>query len=381
MLQRQAPLKILHVIDNLALGGTQRLMLDLLGELHRRGFSQRLVVMSHASRTYAGYQPAVDPEYLNQEDDYRRPAAVWRCSKALRRHIKRWSPDIVHSYLWLSNFIGVLATRGTRARHLWHIVDRRSWQASRRLRHRLRRLALRLLLVGSRTRFMAVSESARQYACEHMRWKPEHIRVAYNSIDASRFVADRAQRAGLQNHTPVIGVAGRLVEEKGHRYLFEAAAILRNSGHVSRLLITGNGPDRETLGELASQLNIESSVEFLGEVPDMPSFYRRLDLFVVPSIHSEGLPTTILEAMASGIPVVVTDVGGATEAVRDDEEGLVVPPRNPSALAAAIQALLESPDRANRLAEQARRRVAEMFSLEAMTDAVLRAYDDLMKGW
>jgi len=374
------PMRVLHVIDDLNLGGAERLMVDMLHGLANRQIELRLCVVRDSSTRFAGHELPVEPVYLGFSGEYRNPLAVWRCAQRLRSVVQREAPQVVHSHLWLSDYLTALAVRRTTARHISHIVDRREWQTSRRLRHRLRRWQTRRAFRKADSRFLAVSAAARDFACANMGWHASHVRVVYNSIDVSRFGANGGLATAPETRLPVVGTASRLAEEKGHPYLLEAAAQLRERGYGFRLLITGNGPEMRHLAELGNELGVADLVEFVGRVPDMASFYRKLDIFVVPSIRAEGLPSTILEAMASQKAVVVTDVGGATEAVRHESEGLVIPPRDATALADAIERILVTPDFAASMAAAARQRVYQMFTVERMTDQVIDAYRDILNG-
>lgn len=145
----------------------------------------------------------------------------------------------------------------------------------------------------------------------------------------------------------------------------------------ARLVMVGDGPLRPTLEARARDLGLNGAVRFLGAVPRAASFLPHFDVFVLSSVW-EGMSNSLLEAMAAGRPVVATRVGGNPEVVVDGETGLLVPPRDPRALADAVLRLLGDPALAGRLGEAARRRVESQFTLEQMVSRMQELYDQLL---
>ena len=183
-----------------------------------------------------------------------------------------------------------------------------------------------------------------------------------------------------------IVVPARLVEKKGHRYLLDALAILRREGgDAPPCLVVGDGPLRRALLDQRTALGLEATVEFAGQLPHdrLLELYRkgRVAAVVLPSIVArdgdrEGIPVALMEAMAHGIPVITTRTGGNAELV--EEAGLLVPPEDASALAAAIRTLLADPARAAHLAAAARRRVEERFGGDAIARELERHWRDAL---
>jgi glycosyltransferase involved in cell wall biosynthesis len=183
-------------------------------------------------------------------------------------------------------------------------------------------------------------------------------------IDLGRFDVERRPHQGH-----VIGNVARLVEQKDQRALVDAApAILERFPHA-RFVVVGDGPLRGELEERAARLPFE----FLGARPDVPALLAGFDVFAFPSLF-EGLCLAVIEAQAAGVPVVATPVGGIRETVVEGETGVLVPQRDPAALAAAVCRLLDDSALAERLAAEARRRVHERYSVERMVDATRALY-------
>jgi len=209
-------------------------------------------------------------------------------------------------------------------------------------------------------------------------------------IDLARFSkvpADGTLRTdlGLRSDNRVITFIGRLVEEKGIFDLVRAMALVAEAAPEARLLFVGGALSSERARRterrarlLVRNLGIDSLCVFVGIRRDIPAILSISDVFVLPS-YREGMPVTVLEAMAAGKPVVATDIRGCREEVVDGVTGLLVLPGDPRSLAKAITALLVDPDRARKLGEEGRRRVETEFDQERVIDEQVRLYEHLLK--
>jgi glycosyltransferase involved in cell wall biosynthesis len=190
--------------------------------------------------------------------------------------------------------------------------------------------------------------------------RPSH--VVPLGIDLERFASGKP---ALPKGAPLVGNVARLAPQKDHATLIEAARLVPGA----RFAIVGDGELRADLERRAQGL----PVLFTGARDDVPDLLASFDVFAFPSLY-EGLCVAVIEAQAAGVPVVATPVGGIRETVVDGETGLLVPPRDPRALAAAIHRLLDDRELACRLADEARRRVGERFSEQRMVEETLRVY-------
>ena len=213
--------------------------------------------------------------------------------------------------------------------------------------------------------------------CQDLQVPESKVRVVQNGIQLANFgrPPDFALRAMLTGgiDRPIVFTPARLHSQKGHMYLLEAAALVPDALFV----LAGDGPERDRLEAFARRLGIEGRVRFLGHRRDIPQLLASCDLFVLPSLY-EGLPVTVLEAMAAGKPVVATDIGGTDEAVMHGATGLLVPPGSPVDLATAIRTLLSDQRLAARLAEAGRAWAVQEFSSASMVRGVTRVYDELI---
>jgi len=176
----------------------------------------------------------------------------------------------------------------------------------------------------------------------------------------------------------VIGCAARLVLAKGIVYLLEAVRLLRPEIPQVRLEIAGSGPEQARLQTQARRLGLEGCVCFLGWRADVRDLMSQWDVFVLPSLE-EGFGLAAAEAMAAGLPVVASAVGGLQEIVQDGETGYLVPPRDPVLLAARLRSLLLNPGLQNAMGTAARARVREQFSPPKMVHAITEIYDGLLR--
>jgi len=223
------------------------------------------------------------------------------------------------------------------------------------------------------TLVVAVSEAIKRHLCAQG-MRPEKIRVVYNGIEVDEIdpipLVEAKRALGYEEHTPLIGVFGRLSPEKGHTTALEAMFVILKRVPGARLVITGTGRDREELESSAEALGIRDNVDFAGFVPSVREYQAACDVVLVPSLK-EGLPTAALETMALERPVVATDVGGLPEIVVDGETGLLVGAQDPGALAEAVVQLLEDPTFAARMGANGRQRVRERFNIEKQLPELL----------
>jgi glycosyltransferase involved in cell wall biosynthesis len=228
---------------------------------------------------------------------------------------------------------------------------------------------------------LAVSERVKEYLIKEIGLDPAKIRVVPNGVDLAAL--DGAQpravvrrELGLPEEAKVIGLVGRLDHwGKGHKELFQALADWPGPEGPQALII-GGGRRLAEVQALAANLGLADKVHFLGTRSDVPDLLRALDVFVLPS-YSEGLSLALLEAMAGGLPVIATAVGGTPEVVSDGVTGLLIPPQDAGALTAALQRLLADPALAARLGANARREVQEKFSLERLGREINEIYGEL----
>ena len=233
------------------------------------------------------------------------------------------------------------------------------------------------MVLGAYRRIIAVSEEVRRRYATDLRVPARKLVVVRNAIRIPPTVPapDPASRAALLDGRPdyLVLTPARLHPQKGHTYLLQAAAQVPNATFV----LAGDGPLRPALEAEARDLGVAGRCIFLGERTDVAHLLAAADLFVLPSLF-EGLPVSVLEAMAAERPVIATAIGGTDEAVAHERTGLLVPAKDPAALAAAIRRLQDDPAAAHRLAVAGRARVEREFSAAATAGQVMAIYDQVL---
>jgi len=240
-----------------------------------------------------------------------------------------------------------------------------------------RRVAYRF--VARQSTMVAVSADLKRFLMERIGIPAGDIRVVHNGIDLSRYAVhegnnDVEAELGISAGQPVIGTVGNLFAVKGQTYLLRACKRLAGEFPTFVLLIAGEGDQLDLLRKEASVLGISGNVKFLGFRDDVPSLLQAMDVFVLPSL-SEGLPLSVLEALALEKPIVATNVGGVPEIMEDGVTGYLVPPRNPDVLSEKIRLLLRHPDIASEMGRAGRKRVEEAFSLKQMIQEYQLVYE------
>jgi sugar transferase (PEP-CTERM/EpsH1 system associated) len=365
------PIRVMHVLFALRMGGAELGVVKLANGLTH----SRVTTAICSCKPSDSLKTRLAPEVSLIEFD-RRDGQDPRLVLQLARLFRRERPDIVHTHSWGTLLEGFVAARLAGVPHVVHgehgtmeMRGRSVW-----LQRWAWKRADRVLSVSSR---LAESMSA------HVRYPLDRIRVIRNGIDTDRFSPEHRLSAraalGFDTDDVVVGTAGRLVPVKDHATLLRALGSLRSRGRRFKALIAGEGPLREPLLAAAEDEKLTGSVQFLGARDDIERVLAACDVFVLSSV-SEGLSNTILEAMASGVAVVATHVGGADELVEDGRTGLLVPPSNPNRLAEAIESLLSDAPRRRAMGLAGRQRARQEFSLERMVAAYEALYSGLVDG-
>jgi glycosyltransferase involved in cell wall biosynthesis len=226
-------------------------------------------------------------------------------------------------------------------------------------------------------RYLAVSREIADELVERLGWPAAKIEVVYNAVDLARIEVEAPPgmrgELGGGGQGPLVLTPARLDAQKGHRTLFEAIPQVPDATFV----LAGEGPERERLEALAAQLGISDRVRFLGRREDVPELLAACDVFALPSLY-EGSSLAVLEAMAAGIPIVSSAIGGTEELVEDGRSGLLVAPGDAEALAAALRRVLGDPGLRKSLAGHARERVEAGLTREATADQVTGVYRELL---
>ena len=363
---------ILHFTDSDQFGGTERALLQVLAGLDR---SRWRPVLLH--RPESGLAPLLqEARHLGVElrtVPQLRGAQGWARLPALVQQIRRERAEVFHAHLtWpLACRMGLLGAALARVpavvatAQLFVDLPPSGWTT---MQHRV--------VSACVDRYLAVSRQVAAQLRERFGVRADKITQVPNAVALDRFpraVSPAPARPTDPAVPHTVLTVARLDPQKGLHDLVAAAALVPEA----RVMVVGEGPERPALETEIARLGLGDRVHLLGFRSDVPDLLAASDLFVLPSLF-EGLPLSILEAMAAGKPVVATAIGGNDEAVVDGATGLLVPPGDPQALADAIRALLRDPERRRRLGEAGRRRAEAEFSATAMVRRVAAVYDELL---
>lgn len=349
-------LRVVHLTPGLDMGGLEKLLVEFARHADRRRFALRFVSLGQRGVLADDIEACGWPVAALGEADGLRPGLVLR----LARRLRHAQVDVLHTHDDRAHLYGTLAGRLARVPAIVHTRHGRSPQLSRR----------QTMFVNAASRyidsFVCVSEdSARLARANGVR--ADKVCTIRNGIDVRRFAYQ-----GPNGEGPALIVA-RLSPEKDIDTLLRAAALVVAQESAFRLEIAGDGPCLSALRQTCTALGLDEHVRFLGQVREVPALLARARLFVLSSL-SEGISLTLLEAMARGLPLVATRVGGNPEVIAEGETGFLVPPQNPSALANALLRLWRDRSLCIRLGEAGRRRVEVDFDVRRMVAEYERLY-------
>lgn len=364
-----APL-IAHVVNSLAIGGLENGVVNLVNASGGR-FRHAIVCMTSDGPLRHRLRSDVEVVTLGKRPG-QDPWAFLRLVRVLRR----MEPLIVHSRNWPA-FDAVPAARVARVPLVVHGEHGR--EAVDPDGRNTRRNRIRRALAPFVSQFVCVSDDLRRWLIEDVRLLPSKVQTIHNGVNLARFghagQVESRMKLALPAHVPIIGTVGRLDPVKNQAGLIRAFATVRATHPEAVLVIAGDGPCRSALQQAATALGQADRVRFLGSQDDIPTVMSALDVFALPSL-GEGISNTLLEAMATGLPVIATRVGGNPELVDDGVSGVLVPREDHEALAAAIATYVRDPALRGRHGLVSRQRATAHFSLDRM----VQAYSDLYSG-
>lgn len=371
-------LRVVHLIDSLNPGGAERFTMHIVARLDGERFDRTLVPTRATQDWWPGDTRAEAMRELNQGG-----VRIVELGRSERFDLRAWGPlltllreektDVLHAHMFGSSLWGAIIGRLARV----PVVIAHEHGSPPDL-PKVRRDLDRYVIGRSVDAYLAVSEIERRQLVDD-RGIPSHkTRVLPNGIEAPTVDASRDVRAelGIAPDAPVLGAVGVLRPEKAHAVLLRAAARLLPTTPGLRVVIVGDGEERETLEPLAEELGLGDAVLFTGIRTDVPEILRAFDVAVNAS-HREGSPLSVMEYMEAGLPVVATAVGGVPEIIQDGVHGRLVEPGDDEALAAAIADVLADREAAAEMGRRGRERRREHFDLGAVARRLEALYEEL----
>jgi glycosyltransferase involved in cell wall biosynthesis len=376
-------IRIVYLLPNVESGGTERHVLALARSLDRSRFSLSLVTTAGGGTLYKEFSEILPVTVMGEPEHGRRfrtgPLEHVKTIRALVRMLRENLPDILHAYLPAANVIGPVAAKLAGAGRV--IISKRALSDYKAKFPILRKVEpLGNLLADV---ILVNSDAVRRDVERTESFHEGKFRKIYNGVaPVSAWTREEVERFRASQEIPrcatVVLTVSNFYSYKGHKDLVEAAPrVVATRPEVLFLLVGRDSGTMERTRERVRQLGLEGHVRFLGNRADVPDLVRASDLFVHPS-HEEGFSNAILEAMAGGLPVVACEVGGNPEVVRDDVTGLLVPPRDPERLAAAMRGLLDDGEKRRRMGEEGRRRASEEFPLDRMVKEMEALYESVL---
>ncbi len=357
-------------------GGPETLILSVLQGIDTSKFNINVVVLQELKASENFFESNIKSLGFNAD------RIVWRnfifflpSFFKLISLIKKHNVNIIHTHDVRSDFMGLIAGKML---GIPVVTSVHGW-IGRSLKERIHDFFDKLIVRFAST-IIANSKAMQRYLVR-LKIQERKVRTIHNAVDLSNFMSAEGSEStkmelGLNSGFPIIGTVGRLDVEKGHEILLEAAQEVIQSCPEAAFVIAGQGPIESDLKKTAEKLKLSQRVTFTGYFRNLSKILGIMDIFVLPSL-SEGLPLTLLEAMAAGKPIVATDVGGVPELIINGQTGLLVKSRSARELSKAILELVQNKEKARGLGEKAREAVLNNFSSEVMIKKLEDVYESV----
>jgi glycosyltransferase involved in cell wall biosynthesis len=363
--------KVLQLISSSGYYGAENMLLNLCSSQQKARCQNSLMIFYNVHAPNVEFYERARRRGLSVRMVHCQGRADWRAVRQIEECIQEDGIQLVHTHGYKADLYGYVAARrsgkpivatghnwlgGTAALGIYNHLDRMALKRFQGLAAVSDSVAQRLLASGVPAR---------------------KIRTIANGIDVQTF--ERAHPSPVLNFdgSKVVGMVARLDLQKGFEYLLRAASELRGDFPGLKVVIVGEGPDRREIEGMIQRFGLQSNVILAGQHSDMPGIYAAMDVFVLPSLN-EGLPMTILEAMAASRPVIATRVGAIPRVIQDGETGLLVDPGDTDGLRNALARLLADSDLCSRLGAAGHDWVSRNYTSEAMALKYRQMYDDVL---
>ena len=359
-------MKILQILPELNVGGVERGTLDLARYLVDHGHGS--VVVSNGGSLVASLEAQGTRHYklpVHRKNFF----TAWHCMKDLRRIIVEEKIDVVHARSRVPAWIAYFATRKTDAEFVTTCHGYYSQNFMSRI-------------MGWGKFVIVISDVIGRHMIEHFGVHARNIRLIHRSVDLDKFKF-RPREQGKSS--VVISIIGRITPLKGHAWFLKAMAKVIRLMPFVRVRVIGDAPAekqdyKEGLMLLTRRLGISAQVEFLGNRSDIPQLLNESDILVLSTVTQEAFGRVLIEAQAVGVPVVATKVGGVSDIVEHEKTGLLVLPKDPEGIAAAVMRLINDRKLADAITVEARQRVESKYTIAQMASKTLAVYDEAMRS-
>lgn len=371
----QKKITVMHLINSYSLAGAENLVFDLVTKMDKGKFTILLCSIGNGKKEVkdkicTGMKAnEINTLSLNKPPCKKRLSSILK----LHRFLKENQVDILHSHCPSPDFYGKFAAFLARIPLVFSTIH--NVQGYSALHENI--------LNHLTTRYVAISETVKQYATSQLKISPTKIEVIYNAVDIDKFTGisvDRKlllKKLGIPDGRKIVTTIGRVTEQKGHSYLIEAAEeVLKELPNVHFLIVGDELAQPDLSKDLKKKVKtkkLQDNILFAGVRTDIPEILSITDIFVLPSLW-EGLPVALLETMAAGIPIIATSVGSNPEIVTDGVNGFLVPPRDSFTLEKRIKELLFDTERTRRIGAQGKKTIRKSFAINLMVHGYEQLY-------
>ena len=363
---------IMHILYSFGLGGLEGEIASLINKMDSATFTHSICVFSDELAALQKIKsPAVDV-YSVKRRFRNDPSTISQLCTLLRKH----QPDIVRTYNW-TGVEGIIAAKLCGIKNIIH--SEHGFALEEIFKRKRRRILARRFLFRYCAKIITVSQTFRRWLLDEVRVGGDRVVYIPNGCDLARFFPGKEvelrKSLGIKDNDIIIGTVGSLIELKNQKSLIEAFRnVIASYGNL-KLMLVGEGPLRKELEMLVEKSGIKEETVFTGSVVEPAPFYRAMDIFVLPSL-TENMPNTLLQAMATALPIIATDVGDIRYMLEGEKGGIVIKPKDIYALTSAIKYFLENPQASKERAAFGRARVENKFNIS--TTKV--AYEALYKS-
>jgi glycosyltransferase involved in cell wall biosynthesis len=363
--------KVLQLISSGGYYGAENMLLNLCASQQKAGCENSLMLFYNVHAPNVEFYERARRRGLSVRMVHCQGRADWRAVRQIEECIQEDGIQLLHTHGYKADLYGYVAARRSGKPIVATCHNWVGGTAALGIYNRLDRMALK--------RFQglaAVSDSVAQRLLDSG-VAAKKIRTIANGIDVPTFERSRPFPVFEFDGNKVVGMVARLDLQKGFEYLLRAARELCATFPTLKVVIVGEGPDRQAIENMVQRFGLQSNVILAGQHSDMPGIYAAMDIFVLPSLN-EGLPMTILEAMAASRPVIATRVGAIPKVIKDGDTGLLVDPGDVDVLRNALSRLLTDSDLGRRLGSAGHEWVSRNYTSEAMALKYRQMYDEVL---
>jgi glycosyltransferase involved in cell wall biosynthesis len=368
---KSMPLKILQLISSGGYYGAENMLLNLCASQESAGCRHSLLLFYNVHAPNVELYERARRRGITVRMVHCKGRADWRTVREIREYIAQDQIDLVHAHGYKADLYGYMAARGMEKPIVATCHNWVGGTAALGIYNRLDRMVLKRF-----NAIAAVSDAVRERLLQCGICSAA-VKTIANGIDVEAFSKAEPPES-IHHQTKIIGMVARLDLKKGFEYLLLAVHKLQKTFDDFKVVITGEGPDRPAIEQMIEHYGLQQRVMLAGARSDMPNVYAAMDIFVLPSLN-EGLPMTLLEAMAAGKPVIASHVGAIPNVVEDGINGLLVMPGDSSGLYDALARLLNAPDLCRRMGAQAHEWIGHNFTSEIMAKRYRLLYDEVLE--